>query len=145
MLLQTLLCYAMYRVMRYQDIEPSDVDLEKWEAQLRKGSLALAVLATLWDKELYGLEILRRLDQTAGFSVAEGTIYPLLNRLKAASFVEADWVEADAGHPRKYFNLTASGRRYVVALLGLWNEFAGGMNRLLAPLEGRAHARRRAS
>jgi len=127
------------------DAEPAGIDLEKWEIQLRKGSLSLAVLATLWDKELYGLEILRRLEQSAGFAVAEGTIYPLLNRLKTASFVDSEWVEADAGHPRKYFNLTAGGRRYVLELARMWNEFAGGMNRLLVPLEVRAHGRRRAS
>jgi PadR family transcriptional regulator PadR len=131
--------------MRYKDLDPSDIDLEKWESQLRKGSLSLAVLATLWDEELYGLEILRRLDQMAGFSVAEGTIYPLLNRLKTATFIESEWVEADGGHPRKYFSLTASGRRYVIELFRMWNEFAGGMNRLLAPLEGHAHGKRRAS
>jgi len=135
----------MYHVMRCKDTEAADIELEKWEIQVRKGSLSLAVLATLWDKELYGLEILRRLEQSAGFTVAEGTIYPLLNRLKTARFIDSEWVEADAGHPRKYFNLTASGRRYVLELARMWDEFAAGINRLLVPLEVRAHGRRRAS
>ncbi len=125
--------------------DPFEVDLGKWEIQLRKGSLSLAVLASLWNGELYGLEILRRLEQIANFTVAEGTIYPLLNRLKAAGFIESDWVEAEAGHPRKYFRLTVGGRRYLIGLSRSWHEFARGMNQLLAPLELRGRGKRRAS
>jgi PadR family transcriptional regulator, regulatory protein PadR len=125
--------------------DSAETDVEKWEIQLRKGSLSLAVLATLWDGELYGLEILRRLEQVASFVVAEGTIYPLLNRLKMAAYIESRWVEADAGHPRKYFRLTVNGRRYVMELFRRWHEFARGMNRLLAPLEARVRGRRNAS
>jgi PadR family transcriptional regulator PadR len=135
----------MYRVMNASDTAPLEVDLGKWEIQLRKGSLSLAVLASLWNGELYGLEILRRLEQVANFTVAEGTIYPLLNRLKTAGFIESKWVETDAGHPRKYFSLTVSGRRYVIGLARAWHEFAGGMNQVLVPLEARVHGKRRAS
>jgi PadR family transcriptional regulator, regulatory protein PadR len=125
--------------------DPLEVDLGKWEIQLRKGNLSLAVLASLWNGELYGLEILRRLEQIANFTVAEGTIYPLLNRLKTAGFLESDWVEAEAGHPRKYFRLTVSGRRYLIGLSRTWHEFERGMNQLLAPLEPRVRGKRRAS
>jgi PadR family transcriptional regulator len=135
----------MYSVMSTLDTDPLEVDLGKWEIQLRKGSLPLAVLASLCSGELYGLEILRRLEQVANFTVAEGTIYPILNRLKTAGFIESRWVETDAGHPRKYFRLTASGRRYAIGLSGAWHEFARGMNRLLVPLEARVHGKRRAS
>jgi PadR family transcriptional regulator PadR len=131
--------------MSTEDADPTEADLGKWEVQLRKGSLSLAALATLWNGELYGLEILQRLEQVASFTVAEGTIYPLLNRLKTAGFIESKWVEADAGHPRKYFRLTVSGRRYVIGLSRTWHEFAHGMNQLLAPLEARVHGKRRAS
>ncbi len=115
--------------------EPSEMDFAKWEAQLRKGSLGLAALATLWEGERYGLEILRRLEETAGIAVPEGTIYPLLNRLKAAGYVDSRWVEADAGHPRKYYRLTDNGRLYVRQIAGTWFAFSQGLNRLLAPLE----------
>jgi PadR family transcriptional regulator, regulatory protein PadR len=135
----------MYSVMNASDTDPLEVDLGKWEIQLRKGSLSLAVLASLWNGELYGLEILRRLEQIANFTVAEGTIYPILNRLKTAGFIESEWVEAEAGHPRKYFRLTVGGRRYVIGLFGAWHEFARGMNQLLAPLEPRVRGKRRAS
>jgi len=134
----------MYSAMTAPD-DSLEVDLGKWEIQLRKGGLSLAVLASLWNCELYGLEILRQLEQIANFTVAEGTIYPLLNRLKTAGFVESVWVEAEAGHPRKYFRLTVSGRRYLIGLSGAWHEFARGMDQLLAPLEPRVRGKRRAS
>jgi len=111
-------------------------ELGKWESQLRKGGLGLAVLATLWSGRLYGLEILRRLEADAGMSVQEGTIYPLLSRLKADGLVDAEWVQAEAGHPRKYYVLTPSGRRRLKDMAASWTSFAGGLDRLLTPLKG---------
>jgi PadR family transcriptional regulator PadR len=129
--------------MKITPEEPTDTDFAKWEIQLRKGSLGLAVLASLWSGRLYGLEMLRMLETVAGMSVPEGTIYPLLNRLKAAGFVESEWVEAEAGHPRKYYRLTANGRLYVREIANTWLEFSAGLNKLLAPLEDKVHAKRR--
>jgi PadR family transcriptional regulator PadR len=116
--------------------DPQD-ELARWETQLRKGGLGLAVLATLWTGRLYGLEVLRRLDAEAGLSVPEGTIYPLLNRLKAEGLVVSEWVESDAGHPRKYYALTELGRRRVREMAQGWRSFAAGLDRLLGPLEGK--------
>ena len=120
--------------MNAQQTEPAD-ELGKWEVQVRKGGLGLAVLAVLWPEKLYGLEILRRLDSDAGMSIPEGTIYPLLSRMKAEGLVDAEWVEADAGHPRKYYRLTDPGRRRVREMAQSWRTFAAGLERLLAPLE----------
>lgn len=114
----------------------SEDELGKWETQLRKGGLGLAVLATLWNGRLYGLEMLRRLEAEADLKVSEGAIYPLLSRLKAEGLVAAEWVEAEAGHPRKYYSLTDRGRGRVREMAGAWRSFAGGLERLLAPLEG---------
>lgn len=126
------------------DLDVSNTDLAKWEAQLRKGGLGLAVLASLWGGKLYGLEIIRKLETVGDLTVPEGTIYPLLNRLKTAGYVESEWVEAATGHPRKYFRLTESGQRYVRGIAGTWFDFAAGLNRLLEPLEEKAHAKRKA-
>lgn len=115
---------------------PSGDDLSGWETQVRKGGLGLAVLAILWPDRLYGLEILRRLDADAGMSIPEGTIYPLLNRMKAEGLVDSEWVEADAGHPRKYYRLTEAGRRRVRDMAASWRAFAAGLEALLAPIEG---------
>ena len=117
-------------------VAPADDETGKWETQLRKGGLGLAVLATLWPGRLYGLEMLRRLDADAGLSVPEGTIYPLLSRLKAEGLVDSVWVESDAGHPRKYYALTELGRRRVRDMAAGWRAFANGLERLLAPLDG---------
>src|ERR1700760_2671654 len=111
-------------------------ELGKWETEVRKGGLGLAVLAILWPERLYGLEILRRLDSQAGMSIPEGTIYPLLSRMKAEGLVDSEWVEAEAGHPRKYYSLTDPGRRRVREMAQSWRAFAQGLERLLAPLEG---------
>ena len=56
--------------------------------------------------KLYGLEILRRLESDSDLIVSEGTVYPLLSRLKALGLAQSEWVESDAGHPRKYYALT---------------------------------------
>ncbi|MGO9512399.1 MAG: PadR family transcriptional regulator [Steroidobacteraceae bacterium] len=131
--------------MTEYEADPAETDLGKWESQLRKGSLSLAVLATLRKGDSYGLEILRHLKNDASFTVAEGTIYPILSRLKAAGFVDSEWVEAEAGHPRKYFRLTVNGRRYLKQVSRAWYDFAHGMDRLLAPTGEQIHGKRRIS
>ncbi|HEY6304324.1 MAG TPA: PadR family transcriptional regulator [Terriglobales bacterium] len=113
-----------------RDLETAD----KWEVQLRKGCLELAILAALWDGKLYGLEVLRRLESDSDLIVSEGTVYPLLSRLKALGLVQSEWVESDAGHPRKYYALTSAGRPRVRQMAGMWTRFSSSMSRLLAPL-----------
>ncbi len=107
---------------------------DKWEVQLRKGCLELAILAALWDGKLYGLEILRRLESDSDLIVSEGTVYPLLSRLKVLGLVRSEWVESDAGHPRKYYALTPAGRQRGREMAAMWTRFAASMERLLAPL-----------
>lgn len=115
--------------------EEESENAEKWEAQLRKGSLELAVLASLWNGRLYGLEILRRLENDSDLKVAEGTVYPLLNRLKTLGLVESEWVESDSGHPRKYYRLTSPGRQRALEMARIWRRFSASLSDLLAPLE----------
>src|SRR6202142_979492 len=110
--------------------EPAD----KWEIQLRKGCLELAILAALWEEKLYGLEILRRLESDSDLIVSEGTVYPLLSRLKALGLVKSEWVESEAGHPRKYYALTAAGKERAREMAGMWARFSSSMSKLLAPL-----------
>lgn len=112
----------------------SDDPVQRWEIQLRKGSLELAILASLWSGRLYGLEILRRLADESSLIVPEGTVYPLLARLKAEGWVDAEWVEAETGHPRKYYQLTPLGRRVASAMARAWNQHATTLSRLTEPL-----------
>lgn len=122
--------YVFVKVTAARD--PDNVD--KWEVQLRKGCLELAILAALWEEKLYGLEILRRLESDSDLIVSEGTVYPLLSRLKALGLVKSEWVESEAGHPRKYYALTPAGKKRVMDMAGIWKRFSSSMSKLLAPL-----------
>ena len=108
---------------------------DKWEVQLRKGCLELAILAALWDGKLYGLEILQRLERDSDLVISEGTVYPLLSRLKALGLLRSEWVESEGGHPRKYYALTPAGKRRAVEMAGIWAQFSSSMSKLLAPLK----------
>jgi len=108
--------------------------LDKWEVQLRKGCLELAILGCLWSGKLYGLEILQSLERDSDLVLSAGTVYPLLARLKAEGLLESEWVEAEAGHPRKYYRLTAAGRRRALQMARMWSRFSTILKDLLSPL-----------
>jgi PadR family transcriptional regulator PadR len=113
---------------------PGQETANKWEIQLRKGCLELAILAALWGGKLYGLEILRRLESDSDLIVSEGTVYPLLTRLKALGLLRSEWVESDSGHPRKYYGLTAAGKHRAMEMASVWARFSSSMSKLLAPM-----------
>ncbi len=119
--------------MKEKELPAQDAP-DKWEVQLRKGCLELAILAVLWEGKLYGLEILRRLESDSDLVVSEGTVYPLLSRLKALGWVRSEWVESAAGHPRKYYALTATGKSRAREMAEVWTRFASSMNKLANPL-----------
>jgi PadR family transcriptional regulator PadR len=118
--------------LRAQPVEGESPD--RWEAQLRKGALEMAALASLWSGRLYGLEIIRFLESHSRLVLAEGTIYPILNRLKAEGMLTSEWVEAEAGHPRKYYSLTGPGHIRLRQMAEAWANFAGGLSQLLEPV-----------
>ena len=107
---------------------------ERWEQQMRKGALEMATLATLWQGSLYGLEIIRVFRDGSQMELAEGTIYPILSRLKGDGLLASEWVEAEAGHPRKYYSLTTSGRSRLQQMAQTWTEFSRELSRLIKPV-----------
>jgi len=116
----------------------ADDNGDHWEAQLRKGCLEMAILASLWKSRLYGLEILRALERSSSLGLAEGTLYVILNRLKTEDLVCSEWVDAGSGHPRKYYWLTASGKDRLRTMARFWVQFSGDLDALLEPvLSGR--------
>lgn len=107
---------------------------DRWEAQLRKGAVEMAALASLWGGRLYGLEIIRFLEANSRMALAEGTVYPILNRLKSEGMLTSEWVEAEAGHPRKYYALTETGRQRLRRMAEAWMSFSAGLTQLLQPV-----------
>jgi PadR family transcriptional regulator PadR len=94
----------------------------------------MAALASLWNGRLYGLEIIRFLETHSQLALAEGTIYPILNRLKVEGQLTSEWVEAEAGHPRKYYALTDAGRQRLHQMARAWVSFSSGLTNLLEPV-----------
>lgn len=107
-----------------------DSSVDKWEAQLRKGGLELAILAALWHEARYGLEVLRTL-AAQDLQVTEGTVYPLLNRLRREELVSTEWVESSDGPPRKYYSLTPAGRERIRSMATRWQAFNRSLSSLL--------------
>ena len=88
---------------------------------LRKGLLEFAVLSAISKRKVYAADILERLSRTP-FSTSEGTLYPLLSRLKWEECLAYEWAESEAGPPRKYYSLTVKGRDRLAQLHEYWNE-----------------------
>ena len=109
---------------------------ERWEAQLRKGCLEMAILASLRRGRLYGLEILRVLEARSSLGLAEGTLYLILSRLRNEELVESEWVDAGTGHPRKYYWLTPAGRGRRKDMARFWTRFSADIDALLRPPTG---------
>ena len=118
----------------YDATESGSSPMEKWESQLLKGCLELAIIGCLWPGTLYGLEILRRLQSGSDLALSASTVYPLLARMKAEGLLESEWVEAEANHPRKYYRLTPAGRERAREMARLWSRFSATLANLLSPL-----------
>ena len=95
--------------------------IENTKAQMRKGVLEYCILSVLRDNDAYVAEILETL-KDAKLLVVEGTIYPLLTRLKNAGLLLYRWEESTGGPPRKYYGLTESGREFLKELTFTWEE-----------------------
>jgi PadR family transcriptional regulator PadR len=105
-------------------------------SQLRRGALAFCVLAVLRDGERYGFELVRILGETDGLLTTEGTIYPLLARLRRQGLVETTWQESSSGPPRRYYRLTRAGRRALTDAIEEWIQFRNGVDHLLGDRTG---------
>ena len=102
-------------------------------AQLRRGVLEYCVLALLGDEERYGYDLVTELSD-AGLVASEGTIYPLLSRLRKDELVATSWQESPSGPPRRYYRLTPRGRRALEQFRGSWTDFKKAVDEVL---EGR--------
>lgn len=106
------------------------MSLENTQAQMRKGILEYCILSILAKKEAYPSEILETLKE-AKLIVVEGTLYPLLTRLKNLELLSYRWEESNSGPPRKYFQLTEDGRIFLIGLDKTWAELNNAVNTII--------------
>lgn len=92
---------------------------ERIATNLRKGILEYCVLALLNHEPRYGVDLSRRLT-ARGLIASEGTLYPLLSRMRAAGLVDSEWLESEAGRPRRYYVPTERGRSQLEEFQTVW-------------------------
>jgi len=105
--------------------------IENTKAQMRKGILELCVLSIIAQQEAYPSDILNKLKE-AKLIVVEGTMYPLLSRLKNADLLSYEWKESTAGPPRKYYSLTDSGQAFLKDLRVTWDQLHSAVSKTTA-------------
>lgn len=105
------------------------MNVDKIRSQMRKGMLEFCVLLLIDKGEAYASEIILQLKE-AHLIVVEGTLYPLLTRLKNDGLLSYRWEESTAGPPRKYYTITSEGREFLSILRESWNEIAESINHL---------------
>ena len=99
-----------------------------WTVQLRKGVLELCVLSAIGSSEkCYGYELVRKLVSAPGLDVSEGSIYPLLSRLRKQGVVDTRLVESASGPARKYYKLTALGKARMLAMQSYYDDLNQGV------------------
>jgi PadR family transcriptional regulator PadR len=113
--------------------------IENTKAQMRKGILELCVLSIISGKEMYPSDIIGKLKE-AKLIVVEGTLYPLLSRLKNAELLGYTWKESKSGPPRKYYTLTDEGDSFLNSLLETWTELNHAVNKSTKKIATKATA-----
>jgi PadR family transcriptional regulator PadR len=101
-----------------------------WTTQLRKGLLELAILNALSARPLYGYDIVRQLGDIDSLVISEGTIYPILTRLRAEKYVESFTEDSPDGPPRKYYRLTAAGQEQLRRMNDHWKRLRNAIEAL---------------
>ena len=123
MSLRFLLSHGTLRSMAPTETKPL--------SQLRRGVLEYCVLSLLSNTSLYAFGLVRRLSEADGMVISEGTIYPLLSRLRREGWVSTTWAESAEGPPRRYYALTPAGERALLAFTAEWRRFRDAVDALL--------------
>jgi PadR family transcriptional regulator PadR len=98
---------------------------------LRRGTLEFCVLALVEREDRYGTEIVRRFGEEPNLAASEGTIYPLLSRLRRSGWLDSKWAESPSGPPRRYYALTPAGRSALEHFRIEWASFSQTIDRLV--------------
>lgn len=105
--------------------------VHKWKSQVKKGTLSFIILNVLKDNEFYGYELIEEVRKHAEIEIAEGTLYPLMNRLKNEELVSSKWVEQESGIPRKYYCLTETGTQTLIQMQEYWRSLEKSIKKIL--------------
>lgn len=105
------------------------MNIENTKAQMRKGILEFCILSLIREREMYVSDLISAL-KDGGLDVVEGTLYPLLTRLKNAEILSYRWEESTGGPPRKYYQITEQGQVFLSELEKTWNELTQSVNQL---------------
>ena len=107
------------------------MNIENTQVQMRKGILEFCILNIISRGEVYASDMLEELT-SARIMVVEGTLYPLLTRLRKAGLVDYKWVESNSGPPRKYYTLTVEGSEFLSGLDHTWDELVISTKKIIA-------------
>jgi PadR family transcriptional regulator, regulatory protein PadR len=101
--------------------------------ELVKGSTSLLLLQLLEERDMYGYELVKELENRSGneFSVKEGTLYPALHKLEKQDYIECYWQEQEKGPARKYYRITEAGKEMLLEKTREWNDFVSVMNKMM--------------
>ena len=113
-------------------IQLTAMDIQNTQSQMRKGVLEFCILSIINRGEVYPSDIIDQM-KAANLHILEGTLYPLLTRLKNAGLLNYRWVESVSGPPRKYFVMTDAGKEAFSVLLQTWNDMANAVSLLTQP------------
>lgn len=105
------------------------MDIQNTQSQMRKGVLEFCILSIIRQGEVYPSDIVDKMKK-ANLNILEGTLYPLLTRLKNAGYLTYRWVESNSGPPRKYFLMTDQGLQFYGELERTWKELADAVQQL---------------
>jgi len=104
--------------------------IHKWKSQVKKGILELVVLKILSKGDYYGYELIEEIMKYTSIDIAEGTLYPLLIRLKDSNMVTSKWVEQDSGIPRKYYTITPAGSEVLTEMISYWDSLNSSIQKI---------------
>lgn len=121
---------VLFRITLHEPIRITDMKVENTQIQMRKGILEFCILHIISRGEVYASDMLEELT-SAKIIVVEGTLYPLLTRLRKAELLEYKWVESTSGPPRKYYTLTQEGSKFLEKLNTTWEELYESTNKII--------------
>ncbi|RAJ77367.1 PadR family transcriptional regulator PadR [Chitinophaga dinghuensis] len=120
-----MLCILLYIYLM------NETFVTNWKSQVKKGTLTFIILNILKGHEYYGYELIEQIKQHTDMDIAEGTLYPLMNRLKTENLVDSKWVEQETGIPRKYYCLTPVGIKTLAQMNAYWKNLESSIHKII--------------